>query len=319
MPKELSNTQAFKVNTSYNIRRVPRKYKLLSWMISIIFCSIPFYICQFYWKWLRDTFEDKLILLTFISVVVVAVAGTSTLGFYWILYHYEIPYFEQFKTNDMPWPWKLNKKAWKQKFRELMWTYFYNNFLIAPILMLIFYYLSNPDISFEFPSLLRHLIFIRILHFADGFGFYWVHRIVHTPYLYKRIHKQHHKNTNTTVLVVVDAHILEMILANLLPKYFALLILGPHLHFATFISSIFITFIEGHDTHSGYSFPISPFNYETYYGNSDFHNFHHLKNVGNFGHPHDCYWDKLFGTDKPYVDYIKSLQQKEKQKLKKSH
>ena len=53
---------------------------------------------------------------------------------------------------------------------------------------------SCPDIDFaNQPSLLRFAGGLLVCAFADDFFFYWVHRLLHTPFFYNRIHKIHHQ------------------------------------------------------------------------------------------------------------------------------
>ena len=39
---------------------------------------------------------------------------------------------------------------------------------------------------------------------TEDFFFYWGHRLMHLPYLYKRIHKQHHEFKNPVSMAAVN-------------------------------------------------------------------------------------------------------------------
>ena len=51
----------------------------------------------------------------------------------------------------------------------------------------------------------------------EDFTFYWGHRILHLPKLY-RFHKIHHEFTNTTSIAVLYCHPVEHIFALMLPN-----------------------------------------------------------------------------------------------------
>ena len=57
--------------------------------------------------------------------------------------------------------------------------------------------------------------------------------------------------------------------------------------------------METCDGHSGYEFPWSMFRLLPFSGSSDFHDFHHSKNAGNYS-SFFTYLDTLFHTDKEY-------------------
>ena len=61
--------------------------------------------------------------------------------------------------------------------------------------------------------------------------------------------------------------------------------------------------METHETHSGYEFPWSMYAAVPFATDSTYHNFHHLKNVGNYGSVFRV-WDTLFQTNKYYYKKI---------------
>lgn len=70
---------------------------------------------------------------------------------------------------------------------------------------------------------------------VEDFSFYWMHRLFHTPYLYKKFHKYHHEFVTPIALGTLYAHPLEHILANVLPSQLGFVLLGSRGHYATYI------------------------------------------------------------------------------------
>jgi len=143
--------------------------------------------------------------------------------------------------------------------------------------------------------------------------FYWLHRLLHHPLIYKHVHKKHHEFKVTVGIASEYAHPVEGIVSNVLP-----FIAGPFLvaycyglHVLAFWLWLFIRVCETVEAHSGYAFPFSPFSFLPFQGGPERHDYHHLYNVGSYGSFFN-YWDWVMGTDKPFQEHQK------KKKLAKS-
>lgn len=135
--------------------------------------------------------------------------------------------------------------------------------------------------------------------FMEDLSFYFAHRSLHVPFLYKKIHKIHHEFNNTVSIASSHAHPIEYLFGNSIPMSLGYLILGNKCHFATYMIWIVLRIFETIDGHCGYEFSWSPYRLLPLSGSSEYHNFHHSHNIGTF-----CsfftYLDTLFGTNKEY-------------------
>lgn len=115
--------------------------------------------------------------------------------------------------------------------------------------------------------------------------FYYSHRLLHVPYLYRRIHKKHHKFTAPIALAAQYAHPIEQILANALPISLPAQILRSHV--LTFWAFLAWELFNTATVHSGYDF---------FHNKAKNHDLHHEKfnlNYGSIG-----ILDSIHGTDK---------------------
>jgi plant 4alpha-monomethylsterol monooxygenase len=135
----------------------------------------------------------------------------------------------------------------------------------------------------------------QVLAFAalDDFLFYWMHRALHTRWLFKRVHGVHHRILTPWAVTGHYMHPAEYVATGLL------MLAGPALlgaHVVTVYAWIAVRQWEAAEGHCGYDLPWSPSRLFPGSDGARHHDAHHAKIHGNFAgfFPH-C--DRWFGTE----------------------
>jgi len=160
-----------------------------------------------------------------------------------------------------------------------------NQLIILPPLLYSTKLVMSDNI--ETPNVLYHFLQLFFILQIEDFTFYWSHRLLHTPWLYKHIHKQHHIYKAPIAAAAAYAHPIEFVMSNFLPLTLGPLILQAH--YSVWYSWVIIASIGTCYSHSGFIIP------EWYFplpgqGEHDLH--HELFNY-NYASPT---MDQLFGT-----------------------
>lgn len=128
--------------------------------------------------------------------------------------------------------------------------------------------------------------------YVDDFLFYWMHRAMHSPWLFKRVHATHHRILTPWAVTGHYMHPLEFIATGLLALAVPWVI-GAHVYTLW----LWITFRqwEAAEGHCGYDLPWSPSKLFPGSDGARHHDWHHAKVKGNYAgfFPH-C--DRWFGT-----------------------
>ncbi len=146
--------------------------------------------------------------------------------------------------------------------------------------------------EYGLPWLLLSVPLTLLIH--DAY-FYWMHRLMHHPKMYRRVHLVHHRSVNPSPWAAYAFHPLEAVLeAGIVP---VLLIVMP-LHPVAFLAFITLMLWFNVYGHLGYEiFPKSLYQHPLgrWLNTSIYHNQHHERFTGNYG-LYFTIWDRLMGT-----------------------
>lgn len=139
--------------------------------------------------------------------------------------------------------------------------------------------------------------------------FYWMHRLMHHPRLFKDVHLIHHKSTNPSPFAAYAFHPLEAVVEAGIFLVFVFTIPVHLFHLLFFFLFMIIYNVYGHLGWELYPKGFSRHWLGKWINTSVNHNMHHQYFKGNYG-LYFLFWDRLMGTirkdyDEQY-DLVKS-------------
>ena len=216
---------------------------------------------------------------------------------------------ELFSKNKIQVRWAKSKDYIREIFHSIQ-----TSVILGAVGLLILYtplrgYMQIYDHLNDYPIWWVPMSIFLALIIHDTY-FYWMHRAVHHPKLFRHIHLLHHKSFNPSPWASYSFHFMEAMLEALVaPLIFLLLPMHPiAIFFFTFTS--FAMNVYGH---LGYEIAPKWFRHSFLFeimNTSTHHNLHHAKSRGNYG-LYFRFWDRLMKTErKDYVQTYDNIQEK---------
>ena len=142
-----------------------------------------------------------------------------------------------------------------------------------------------------------------LLTFVHDTYYYWLHRLMHTPFFYKRFHADHHQTANVTVVSFYAIHWVEAILISLSMPIAIFLFPVSILALKVLLP---IHTLQSIMNHAGYEF-LPNNRWTSWYNSTLTHNLHHQKSRVNYSY-YFTFWDKWMGSfDKQFDEEHKKF------------
>ena len=157
-------------------------------------------------------------------------------------------------------------------------------------------FLLQDFIDFGLPTVWVFTWQLVLIFLIDDLYFYFYHSALHTKFLYKHIHKTHHRSTMPIPMEYIFTHPLEWFFGAIGP-FIGLVVIASfsEINIYAFWAMSALRNLHELDIHSGIKSSkitsLIPF-----YGTTEHHDLHHSKNRGNYASTFTL-WDKVFGTE----------------------
>lgn len=164
------------------------------------------------------------------------------------------------------------------------------------IIIWVFYLLENWVISFSLDFWWEVILYLVLFVLYHDVYFYFSHRFMHTPLLYRYGHIQHHKSRYSNIMSAYNFGVLEAFIY--VWAIFPIFIFDLNIY--AFLWAVFINDFGNIIWHSGYEYfskkEIRSNKLFRFLATASYHDSHHTNSKGNYS-LYFGYLDKLFWTD----------------------
>jgi len=116
----------------------------------------------------------------------------------YLIYRIELPFFERYKISANPWPWYEDPDGWRTQIKKTIFNVSFNNMFMIPFAMIIdLLVLGDGKVPYslkteDLPTTYKLVLSITFFMLMEDFVFHFSHKLLHTPFFYRHIHKIHH-------------------------------------------------------------------------------------------------------------------------------
>lgn len=224
-------------------------------------------------------------------------------------------FWKKFKTRLKNWRIQLkervNNKQIKRELKNSLST-----LLVGATFSSIVIYLSTKGYTTIYTNISDHNPLFAfggffVLLIIDDTWFYWCHRLLHHPKIFRFVHLEHHKSVDVNPFTSMSFHFIEPFLLSLwiFPVAYLFPIYAP-----IFMLVQIWGLLDNVKAHLGYELYPANLNksWLKFLTTSTHHNMHHSKFNGNYG-VHFRIWDRLLGTEfKEYESEYDKIQARKK-------
>lgn len=149
-------------------------------------------------------------------------------------------------------------------------------------------------------SPLAFLGYLAAILLAHDAYFYWAHRAMHQPLLFKRFHRFHHRTVTPTAWTAYAFAVPEAVMMALFMPLYAAFVASPEPVLITFLSIMILRNAMGHAGLELHPRGWAAHPVLRWITTTTHHDLHH---GGSFNHNYGFYftwWDKLMGTEHPH-------------------
>ncbi|TAJ47399.1 MAG: sterol desaturase family protein [Chitinophagaceae bacterium] len=191
--------------------------------------------------------------------------------------------------------------------REIIFSTFSIIIFSVPPLLMLYSDTIRPHTTFytsiaEYGWLYAFLAFPLMLLIHDTY-FYWMHRLLHHPKLFRLFHLVHHRSTNPSPWAAYSFHPLEAIMESLIFVIFLFTIPVHSIHLMLFFVFSLVYNVYGHLGFELYPKGFNKHAVGKWLNTSVCHNMHHQYFKGNYG-LYFTIWDRAMGTLNPNYDTV---------------
>lgn len=185
--------------------------------------------------------------------------------------------------------------------------------------IILFYYagytLIYDEIN-EYGMFYTVLSFFLAIFIHDTY-FYWTHRLMHHPKIYRKVHLVHHKSINPSPWAAFAFHPYEALISGLI---IPVLIFVLPMHMSVVVLFFLFSLVKNIWGHLGYELFPSGFTKSKLFGvntTTTHHSLHHKKFNGNYGF-YFTFWDRIMKTEvEKYHEEFESVATRDKDNYEK--